>query len=109
MRTKSLELPGNKVKELERLKENEKIYKVLLRHYDPIKIDFEIGELNNKIQELVKQRDEIVETRKNVSDAKSTELELSLKNNRIDQFKIITQHGIIAKLIKATKTVKELG
>ena len=107
MRTKKLQLPKSKENKLSELQENVKIYSVILNHYDPEKIEKELAVIDSKIDKLLADRNNIVETRLKLAEQKTKEINNKLVRNKSEQLKIVTSYGLLAKLAKLTKAIKE--
>lgn len=108
MRIKALELSNTDLRKLALLKENQEIYEIQYRHYDPVKILREIGLIDSKIGDLLVMKKELVDKRLAPSEIRLGDINIKLQNNKRAQLAIIKKRGLVAKLNKAIEEVKTM-
>lgn len=108
MRIKALELSNTDLRKLALLKENQEIYQIQYRHYDPVKILREIGLIDSKINDLLVRKKELVDKRLVPSEIRLGDINIKLQNNKRAQLAIIKKRGLVAKLNKAIEEVKTM-
>lgn len=108
MRIKALELSNTDLRKLALLKENQEIYEIQYRHYDPVKILREIGLIDSKINDLLVRKKELVDKRLVPSEIRLGDINIKLQNNKRAQLAIIKKRGLVAKLNKAIEEVKTM-
>ncbi len=107
-KVKELGLPKPQQVKLRKLKENEVIYNAERIHYDKRKIWWELKLIDEKVGKLLSKRSEVVTKRLILADIKTEEIRSKLEKNKVAQLLITSSHGLLAKLKKAKRAVKEI-
>lgn len=101
-----MKLPKGKAEKLVDLKENEEIFKLLSKKYDPRVIEDELLDIDIAIEQLrIKRKG--VEYKLEESPTKLVELANSLKENSAAQNKLLVNPNLLARLLKAKKFIAD--
>ena len=96
----------NKKEKLKELELSERIFKHKLKSYEPNEILKDLQEIDEKINELLVEKNKIIDERQNLPSIRLAELKYAIKENLVKQEVLKGSNNLLKRLTKVVKTIK---